>query len=426
MNTTQQALIIGGGIAGPVTAMALQRAGIQSTIYEAYPAGADAAGAFLTVAVNGLDALRTLDLHRPLMDVGFPTWNIEFVSGTGKRLGEVPIGGTLPDGTPTHTMKRPDLYRVLYREAVRRGIRIEHGKRLLDAKPTSGGEVIAHFEDGTSAAGDLLIGADGIHSRTRRIIDAAAPAPRDIGLGNVGGFTRSPAVTAEPGAYVMLFGKRAFFGYIVSPSGEVWWFANPPNPRELPSTELAAMTSDQWKARLIALFADDAGPAVEIIRNTAAAEVLPTAGTYDMPRVPMWWRGPMIIIGDAAHAASPSSGQGASMAMEDAVVLAKCLRDLPDTAEAFGAFERIRRPRVERVVAFGARSSSGKAPGPVGRVVRDLMLPVVLRLVAKQSQDWLFGHHIDWDERINVKARAAIHRRPADSGGPATGWRTRR
>lgn len=401
----RNALIVGGGIAGPVTAMALQRAGIQSTIFEAYPAGADAAGAFLTVAVNGLDALRTLDIHRSVMDAGFPTVNIEFVSGTGKRLGEVPIGGTLLDGTPTHTIKRSDLYRALYQETVRRGIRIEHGKRLLDAKPTSGGGVIAHFEDGTSAAGDLLIGADGIHSRTRRIIDAAAPAPRDIRLGNLGGFTRTPAVTAKPGAYVMLFGKRAFFGYIGSPSGEVWWFANPPNPRELTPAELAALTSDQWKERLIALFADDAGPAVEIIRSTA--EVVRTAGTYDMPRVPQWWRGPMIVIGDAAHAASPSSGQGASMAIEDAVVLAKCLRDLPDTVEAFGAFERIRRPRVERVVAFGARSSSSKAPGRVGRVVRDLMLPVVLKLVAKQSQDWLFGHHIDWDDRINVRALAA-------------------
>jgi len=107
----------------------------------------------------------------------------------------------------------------------------------------------------------------------------------------------------------------------------------------------------------------------------------------NMPKVPTWYRGPMIIIGDAAHAASPSSGQGASMAIEDALVLAKCLRDVPDTTAAFAAFERIRRPRVERVVAFGARSSNSKAPGRVGRVVRDIMLPVVLKLIAKQSQD---------------------------------------
>src|SRR2546427_12017846 len=111
MTRPRHALIIGGGIAGPTVAMALQRAGIASTIYEAYPTGADAAGVFLTVAVNGLDALRTLDLHRVVMDAGFPTGSIEFFSGTGRRLGEIPIGGTLPDATVTHTIKRADLYR---------------------------------------------------------------------------------------------------------------------------------------------------------------------------------------------------------------------------------------------------------------------------------------------------------------------------
>ncbi len=397
MTRPRHALIIGGGIAGPVTAMALQRAGIQATIYEAYPSGAGAAGAFLTIAVNGLDALRTLGLHRPVMDAGFPTGRIEFVSGTGKRLGQVPIGATLPDGTTTHTVKRPDLYRVLCEEALRRGIGIEHGKRLVDAQPTSNGGVVAGFADGTRVEGDLLIGADGIHSRTRQIIDPAAPAPRSTGLANIGGFTRTARVSATPGAYVMLFGKRAFFGYTVSPSGEIWWFANPPS--------VCDGTRAECRERLIALFAQDAGPAVEIIRSTP--EILAATDQQDMPTVPTWWRGPMIIIGDAAHAASPSSGQGASMAMEDAIVLAKALRDLPDTARACAAFEQLRRPRVERVVAYGARSSSGKAAGPIGRVIRDLLLPVVLKRFATQAQDWLFAYHIDWDARIHVDARAA-------------------
>jgi len=126
-----------------------------------------------------------------------------------------------------------------------------------------------------------------------------------------------------------------------------------------------------------------------------------------MPRVPAWHRGPMVIIGDAAHAASPSSGQGASMAIEDALVLAKCLRDSPDASTAFATFESLRRPRVERVVALGARSSSNKAPGPVGRVARDLLMPFFVKLFARQSQDWLFGHHINWEECVHATARAA-------------------
>jgi FAD-dependent urate hydroxylase len=399
--TNKKALIIGGGIAGPVTAMALQRAGIESVIYEAYDTSAGLnAGAFLTVAVNGLDALRTLDAHEPVLDVGFPTRKIEFFSGTGKRLGEVPIGGTLPDGTVTHTIKRADLYRVLHDEAVRRGVRIEPGRRLVDAEITSDGGVVARFEDGTRAAGDLLIGADGIHSRTRRIIDPAAPEPRYTGLGNIGGFTRNASVNTKPGIYVMVWGRRAFFGYTVSLSGEIWWFANPPSARELTRAELAATTTEQWKRRLIDLFADDATPAVEIIQATTGE--LPATNQYDMPSVPTWHRGPMVIVGDAAHATSPASGQGASMAIEDAVVLAKCLRDLPDIQQAFAAYEQLRRQRVERVVAQGARSSSGKAAGPIARVLRDLMLPVILKRVASggRSLAWMYDYHIDWDEKV--------------------------
>jgi FAD-dependent urate hydroxylase len=243
--SAKKAIIVGGGIAGPVTAMALQRAGIEPVVYEAYPTSAGTAGAFLTVAVNGLDALRVLDAHRPVLATGFPTKSIVIRSGSGKRLGEVPIGGTLPDGTVTHTIKRSDLYTALREETLRRVIRIEHGKRLVDARTTPDGGVVASFEDGTEASGDLLIGADGIHSRTRSIIDPAAPGPRYTGLGNMGGYCRTDAVDTRPGRYEMVFGRRAFFGYVVSPSGEIWWFANPPADREPTRAELAATTTEQ-------------------------------------------------------------------------------------------------------------------------------------------------------------------------------------
>jgi FAD-dependent urate hydroxylase len=113
----------------------------------------------------------------------------------------------------------------------------------------------------------------------------------------------------------------------------------------------------------------------------------------------------MVIIGDAAHAPSPSSGQGASMAAEDAVVLAKCLRDLPDVPQALAAYERLRRRRVERIVTQGARSSSAKAAGPVGHVVRDLLLPVVFKLlVTEKSMAWMHQHHLDWETPITTTA----------------------
>jgi FAD-dependent urate hydroxylase len=399
MSRAKRALIIGGGVAGPVAAMALQRASIDGFIYEAYAGGADYAGAFLTFASNGLDALRAIDAHHLVLAEGFPTPRMTIQSGTGKHLGDVPNGGTLPDGTVSQTLKRADLYRVLRDEAVRRGANIEYGKRLVDAETSPDGSVTARFEDGTEAEGDLLIGADGIHSRTRRIIDPSAPGTRYIPVLNIGGYARDVRVQAQPGTFLMVFGKRAFFGYAVHPSGEVWWFANPPRADEPTGAELAAIGTEQWREMLMDLFAGDDSPAVEIIRSTPGK--LAGWATYDLPSVPTWHRGSLVIIGDAAHATAPSSGQGASMAIEDAVVLSRCLRDLPDTRQAFAAYERLRRARVERIVAHGARTSNSKAAGPVVRVLRDLMMPLILKRVARGgSLAWMHDYHIAWDEKV--------------------------
>jgi FAD-dependent urate hydroxylase len=398
-----RALIIGGGVAGPVAAMALQRAGIDAVVYEAHaPTTEEEVGSYLTVATNGIDALRAIGADRPVLDAGFPTPTNVLLSGTGRRLGAVSNGGRLPDGTTAHTIKRARLYRTLHQQAADRGVKVEVGKRLIDAAPTPDGGVLARFDDGSRAAGDVLIGADGIHSTTRRLIDPAAPEGRYVGLVNFGGYTHEAAPGAEPGTWHMIFGRRAFFGYVVDPAGGTVWFANVPRAK-VSEAERAATTAEQWQRRLADLFAGDRGPAGDLI--AAGRLELAADNTHDLPQVPTWHKGPMIVIGDAAHAPSPTSGQGASMAAEDAVVLAKCLRDLPDIPQALAAYEGLRRARVERIVAQGARSGSAKTPGPVGRVVRDLLLPVVFKLlVTDKSLAWMYDHHLDWDAPVTVGA----------------------
>ena len=106
----------------------------------------------------------------------------------------------------------------------------------------------------------------------------------------------------------------------------------------------------------------------------------------------------MVVVGDAAHAPSPTSGQGASLAIEDAVVLATCLRDSAEPRAAFARFEAARRPRVERIIKWAARMNNGKAAGPVARVIRDAMLPAILRLTADgKAQRQIAEHHIEWE-----------------------------
>jgi len=385
---TKTALIIGGGIAGPVTAMALQRAGISATVHEAFDRTADGVGVFLSLATNGLDVLRTLDLLDAVRDTGFATPRM-VITMDGRRLAEFEHGGALADGTVAHTVRRAGLYTALRDEALRRGIAIEYGKRLTAAETRPDGTVVARFDDGTEATGDLLIGADGLHSVTRTLIDPTAPSPRYLGMLNTGGYARGVRVDGEVGVMRMAFGRRCFFCWIPMPDGDVWWFANPQAERD---PGRSATTTQVWRDELTALFADDEFPAAELI--AATDELAPPWATYDLPKVPVWHRDRMVIVGDAAHAVSPSSGQGASMAMEDAITLAKCLRDIPDVPAAFAAYEALRRPRVERVVVQGKRNGSGKTVGRIGR----LLLPLVFKLFAGKpgAQSWMYDHRIDW------------------------------
>jgi FAD-dependent urate hydroxylase len=391
---TKAALVAGGGIAGTVAAIALHDAGFAPVIHEAHDRGADERGSFLTVAVNGLAALRTLGLDPDrLFAAGFPTPAMVLRNSAGRQLARLPLGGPDPDGTTTTTIRRADLYLALRGEAERRDIPIRYGKRLTGRTRTPSG-VTARFTDGTTAGGDLLVGADGLHSQTRSALDPAAPAPRYLGLLNAGGLTTGPApaeLRTEPGVMQMAFGRRAFFGWVTAPDDSVWWFANPPRRRPV---EPGEFTPAGWRAELLELFAGDAVPAAALIR--AGEEIVGPWNTWDLPRVPVWRDDRTILIGDAAHAVSPSSGQGASMAIEDAVALGRCLRARTDIAGALADYEHLRRRRVEKVVAYGRRSGSTKTAGPVGAAVRDALTPLIMRMLHRKGdpQAWIFEHRI--------------------------------
>lgn len=395
-------MVIGGGVAGPAAAMALQKAGIEPVIYEAYPTPADDVGVFLTVASNGIDALRTIGSDKDVVAAGFPTPKITLRNSGGRNLGGTNTGAKLADGTTSHTVRRSDLYRILQDEAISRGIRIERGKRLVDAQETSDG-VRAVFADGTEATGDVLIGADGIDSTVRKLIDQAAPPPKYTGLINLGGYTNGVPVDTESCSYSMMFGKRAFFGYAVLPSREVWWYASLPHHDEPKRGELEAVTGLEWQRRLIGFFSEDTGPAVQLIKATRDPEDLKATPTRSVPNLPTWHSDRMVIIGDAAHAPTPTSGQGASLSIEDGVVLAKCLRDLPDSRQAFATFEKLRRPRVEAIIKVANSINNNKAPGPIGRVIRDTFTPIIMKLAADSKfMMQQFDYHIDWDEAIKA------------------------
>jgi 2-polyprenyl-6-methoxyphenol hydroxylase-like FAD-dependent oxidoreductase len=388
-----EALIVGGGIAGPVTAMALRQMGIEARVFEAHRRRDGEVGSYFTVTPNGLDALAAVGALHCAVRTGFPTRRNIMRNSAGKALGELPLGAPLADGTPALTLKRSRLALSLLEEAETRGIPVEHGRRLVDATRV-GNRIRASFDDGRMETADLLIGADGVHSLVRRLIDPTAPRGRYVGLTNFGGVTpaREVPVELEAEAWQFWFGRRAFFGAHPTPAGDVVWFVNAPRP-EITPEERAVTTREQWQEYLADLFDEDRSPAAALIR--AGRLELAADNTHDLGHVPVWHRDRMIVIGDAAHAPAPSSGQGASMALEDAVLLARFLGETDSIDGAFGGFEASRRDRVERIVAQGARSSSSKTPGRLGSAIRDIVLRLVFRYaVTDRSLSWMYDYRV--------------------------------
>ncbi|HWC81010.1 MAG TPA: NAD(P)/FAD-dependent oxidoreductase [Pseudonocardiaceae bacterium] len=398
MSTTRTALVIGGGVAGPVAAMALQKAGIEATVFEAYGGVADGIGGGLGMAANGQRALAVLGAEHAVTGIGTPMTAMVMTSWNGKELAE--LGD--PPGLPgTRFVWRADLYRALYDEAIRRGIRIEHGRRLVSARSTSD-SVTAEFDGGTTASADVLIGADGLWSAVRGQIDPAAPQPRYGGLISLGVKVAHTSVPPTGGKMHMVFGKKAFFGYQVEADGTGSWFVNLPHREPMTLAQARAVPRRKWLDALREVVAEDRTPALRMVEETDPAELLIVGPMLDLPSVPAWSRGRMVLVGDAAHAPTSSSGQGASLAIESAVQLARCLRDLPHD-EAFAAYEGLRRARVEKIIANGARTNSEKAAGPVARVLRDLLLPMAMKTLAKpEKMAWQFAYEIDWNATVNA------------------------
>jgi FAD-dependent urate hydroxylase len=393
-----KALVIGGGIGGTTAAMALQKAGVDAVVYEAYPTDAENIGAFLTLMNNGMTALRAIDAHQPVIDNSFAATGAAYISAGGKWVNERKYPENNRTVSLPRTLKRGVLNRIMHNELRARGVPVKHSKRMRHAETRPDGTVVAHFTDGTTDCGDLLIGADGLHSVTRRIIDPEAIEPRYVGLTILLGYTTKATPLAPPGLFQMYYGKRAFFGYIVDTSKETWWFARIPSP-EIPRQQLYDTPTEQWRATAASFFTGDNIPAVEIIEKPGT--IFPV-NTYDLPSVRHWHNSSMVLLGDSAHAVSPSAGQGASLTVEDSVVLAKCIRDLPDLRTALATYENLRRYRVEQVIRTAMKADPAASRLRVfHRLIHDLKIRNE-ETRGRHPHSWIYDYDLDWDSAVTT------------------------
>ncbi|GLW70795.1 FAD-dependent oxidoreductase [Kitasatospora phosalacinea] len=371
-----ETVVIGAGVAGAASAIALRRIGAEVTVYEAYPDPAGKIGAFLSLAVNGLRALESLGCLDAVRAAGFEVDRQRMWSGRGKLLGDVPRGRRADDPLRSVTLMRADLVAALRAEAVRLGARIVLGERLTGA---GAGEGAGAAADEAAARADLVVGADGLRSAVRRMLDPDGPEPAYAGLYGLAG-TAPHVPEAGPGrTFNMTFGRRGAFAHLPAPDGTVWWSAQIADP-------VAPAGIGLGVEELADLFAAEQVPR----RILAGARIEATTLFHALPPVPRRQDGRRVLVGDAAHPVG--AGQGASVALEDAVALARALHGEPDRAAALAAFERGRADRAGRLARSAAANRGAKTAGPFAARVRDAVMPLVFARTYARSTDWLYDH----------------------------------
>ena len=388
--------IIGCGIAGSVLAMALQKCGISSIIYEAQNAEDSSGGWFLYLGPNGMDVFKTLGMQEIVREHGYECKNLAFENKLGIPIALV---DTTHDeqkyGSHGVVIKRSSLHKLLRKELESRGIQVEWNKKITDIETNDSTRIF--FKDQSSIECDYVIGCDGLYSQTRKIIMPNAPTPRYSGNVLAGAITQNQ-MDAPVNRLSFHYGKKAYMVYFVTPKHEALWGAVIPISEEsLP--EIKSLSYQEWRGKILDKYEKDADYFSKFIQNNEEINRIPL---YDLESLPSWYKGNVCLVGDSAHAMTPHAGQGASMALESSIILAKCIRDIPDTQMAFAKFQELRKPRVEHMILQARKQGKfSTMTNPVMKWFRAKILPLMIKHGSSQL-DEIYNYKTDWENTIKI------------------------
>ena len=378
--TSEDVLIVGGGIGGLTAAIALRRIGLPVRVFEQAPALREV-GAGVSLWPNAMRALAELGLRDRILGDHVPMDRIVVRRRDGTVLVRLREAGRWPE--PAICVHRATLQQVLA-DAVP-GDRLHLGRRLARFE-ADGGAVTAVFTDGSTARGRFLVGADGIRSVVRARLHGDEPAHyRGYEIWRGVSDVTLPASLLGRSTEWWAPGRR--FGILPGEPGRVYWYAtHTTNGREPePDDDLA-------RDRLRSLFAGWPQPAPELIAATGDALVRTDAEDRPVPR--RWGRGPVTLLGDAAHPMTPNMGQGACAAIEDAVVLARCLAE-GVAAGSLRSYEALRSRRTRWIVRQSRRIGRlGQMTSPPLVAARDALMRVVPDRFLDPPQRRIYGYDV--------------------------------
>ncbi|MCG6858573.1 MAG: FAD-dependent monooxygenase [Salaquimonas sp.] len=394
---TRTVLVGGGGITGLTAALALARAGFRVELFE-QAEGFETVGAGLQVSPNALAVLDQLDLAHRVKAVATAPSAIQVMSASsGRQIVAIPLGthATERYGRPYLVVHRADLQQVLASACADNPDIHLHMESRLDDVATHANGVTALVRQGTAMnefTGLALVGADGVRSRLRELHFEAGPpiysgltawralisAELLAGKGSGGGNTESTQLWLAPNAHAITYPVRGgrYLNVVV-----------------ITRAPLEAQSASD---------SDGAGEVKAAVRNWAPSftALLDHKARwtrwplYKAPRLRRWCDGPVALAGDAAHAMLPFAAQGAAMGIEDAAVLADCLRRAGDTGEEAGTalaqYEQARRTRVARAAQLARTNRLIYHLPPPMSWARDIGMTVLGGKCLLARQDWLY------------------------------------
>lgn len=355
---TDRVLVAGAGIAGLSTVRALRRHGIPATAVEQRPTRLEA-GLAINVPGNGVQALAALGVGDGLRDVGVPVSRREYRTQRGRLLFSVAEDEFWGGEHQPRCIRRRDLHELLEHDLPSGSVR--YGVAVSAVRVTADGAEVT-FSDGSTDRYGFVVGADGVHSAVR---------PSLFGDERLGAALLSAAswrfMAPNPGitCWTVWTGDSGTVLLLPAGDGEVYGFAS--------ATRGGPIGSDpSWLSTAFAGFP-------EPVQTAVAEALLRPDSMYHSPieevRIPRWHQGRVVLIGDAAHATAPVWAQGASLAVEDALVLAELLASR-DWETVGGEWDRRRRGRVAHVQAATDQLSRAAAK-PAW--LRNLLLPAIGR-----------------------------------------------
>ena len=378
--------VIGGGIGGLTAALALRQRGATVTVLEQAEAITEV-GAGIQVSPNGLRVIEALGLADPLADRSVQGRAVSLRNGsTGAEVARLDLKRLPPDQRYLF-VHRADLVDLLSMAAREQGVSV----RLLQRVDTvhQGPRPCIVLATGDTRETDLVIGADGIHSAVRPVLNAAQ---KPFFTGQVAWRCIVPNTTGHPAHARVHMGPRRHMVTYPLRGGEML--------NVVAVEERDAWAAESWSQKDDAdnLRKAFAGFDAEVHQILSQAEAPGIWGLFRHPVATRWYGQGLALLGDAAHPTLPFLAQGANMAMEDAWVLADALAQGADTAAGLAAYQNRRKARVTRVIDAASKNARNYhlSPGPF-RFVAHTALGVLSRVSPGQMLgrfDWLYGYDV--------------------------------